>query len=92
MQFEPSQRIAKKGQQPWAQMYAPKEYCDLLSDDRTNREIVKWLKSWDGLVFGQKQKPLGQGINTNQQLHPEQKVSIVSSGAAVSLVSIMKLC
>lgn len=65
----------KKDQLPWAQKYAPKEYCDLLSDDKTNREVVKWLKSWDALVFERTRKAVGQDVNTKPQLHPEQKVS-----------------
>ncbi|MEW5305954.1 MAG: hypothetical protein WDW36_008463 [Sanguina aurantia] len=30
----------------------PRHFMDLLSDERTNREVVKWVKAWDATVFG----------------------------------------
>lgn len=32
--------------------YAPRRFIELLSDERTNREVVRWLKLWDPCVFG----------------------------------------
>ncbi len=34
--------------------YAPKRYHDLLSEEKTNRAVVGWLKLWDQYVFGKK--------------------------------------
>jgi hypothetical protein len=36
----------------WVEKYAPKGFLDLLSDEVINREVVRWLKSWDACVFG----------------------------------------
>ncbi|XP_075035376.1 LOW QUALITY PROTEIN: chromosome transmission fidelity protein 18 homolog [Mixophyes fleayi] len=36
----------------WVDRYTPKHYTDLLSDDYTNRCLLKWLKLWDTVVFG----------------------------------------
>ncbi|XP_040212388.1 chromosome transmission fidelity protein 18 homolog isoform X4 [Rana temporaria] len=36
----------------WVDKYTPKCYTELLSDDFTNRCLLKWLKLWDTLVFG----------------------------------------
>ena len=30
----------------------PRSFVDLLSDDGTNRVLLKWLKLWDKAVFG----------------------------------------
>lgn len=35
----------------WVDKYRPKKYVDLLSDESTNRTILKWLKMWDKVVF-----------------------------------------
>eukprot|EP00884_Botryococcus_braunii_P000217 jgi/Botrbrau1/10196/Bobra.116_1s0012.1 len=35
----------------WVERYAPKGFLDLLSDETINREVVRWLKSWDTCVF-----------------------------------------
>ena len=29
----------------------PKKFIDLLSDDKINREVLTWCKSWDEFVF-----------------------------------------
>ncbi|ETE63137.1 Chromosome transmission fidelity protein 18-like protein [Ophiophagus hannah] len=40
----------------WVDQFTPRSYVELLSDDYTNRCLLKWLKLWDVLVFG-KEKP-----------------------------------
>ncbi|XP_037043702.1 chromosome transmission fidelity protein 18 homolog isoform X2 [Bradysia coprophila] len=35
----------------WVEKYRPKKYLDLLSDESTNRNLLKWLKMWDKVVF-----------------------------------------
>ncbi|XP_045396998.1 chromosome transmission fidelity protein 18 homolog isoform X1 [Lemur catta] len=36
----------------WVDEFAPQHYTELLSDDFTNRCLLKWLKLWDPVVFG----------------------------------------
>ncbi|KAL1779223.1 chromosome transmission fidelity protein 18-like isoform X1 [Sigmodon hispidus] len=36
----------------WVDEFAPQYYTELLSDDFTNRCLLKWLKLWDLVVFG----------------------------------------
>lgn len=40
-----------KEQTLWVDKYRPKKYIDLISDESTNRTILKWLKMWDKVVF-----------------------------------------
>uniref|UniRef100_A0A8C6TKP3 Chromosome transmission fidelity protein 18 homolog n=1 Tax=Neogobius melanostomus TaxID=47308 RepID=A0A8C6TKP3_9GOBI len=40
----------------WVDRYSPRHYTELLSDDFTNRCLLKWLKSWDTVVFGRERK------------------------------------
>ncbi|KAJ0410247.1 hypothetical protein P43SY_002579 [Pythium insidiosum] len=35
----------------WLDKYKPERFIDLLSDERTNREVLGWIKSWDAFVF-----------------------------------------
>uniref|UniRef100_A0A7N0VLK2 AAA+ ATPase domain-containing protein n=1 Tax=Kalanchoe fedtschenkoi TaxID=63787 RepID=A0A7N0VLK2_KALFE len=39
-------------EQLWVEKYAPSSFTDLLSDEKTNREVLLWLKQWDSCVFG----------------------------------------
>ncbi|KAJ8363965.1 hypothetical protein SKAU_G00127960 [Synaphobranchus kaupii] len=36
----------------WVDRFSPRRYTELLSDDFTNRCLLKWLKLWDTVVFG----------------------------------------
>ncbi|CAN9510175.1 unnamed protein product [Ophioblennius macclurei] len=40
----------------WVDRYSPHHYTELLSDDFTNRCLLKWLKLWDTVVFGRERK------------------------------------
>ncbi len=38
--------------QLWVDKYAPRAFVELLSDERLNRQVLRWIKQWDPLVFG----------------------------------------
>lgn len=40
----------------WVDQFSPRHYTELLSDDFTNRCLLKWLKLWDTVVFGRERK------------------------------------
>ncbi|RUP44404.1 hypothetical protein BC936DRAFT_149509 [Jimgerdemannia flammicorona] len=42
------------GHQPslWVEKYRPRQFLDLLGDQRLNRDVMKWVKQWDCCVFG----------------------------------------
>uniref|UniRef100_A0A1B6D4D8 AAA+ ATPase domain-containing protein n=1 Tax=Clastoptera arizonana TaxID=38151 RepID=A0A1B6D4D8_9HEMI len=40
----------------WVEKYRPRSYLELLSDEGTNRALLKWLKLWDKVVFNREPK------------------------------------
>ncbi|GAO48920.1 hypothetical protein G7K_3082-t1 [Saitoella complicata NRRL Y-17804] len=36
----------------WTDKYRPQKFTDLLGDERTHRDLLRWLKHWDFCVFG----------------------------------------
>lgn len=40
----------------WVDRFSPQQYTELLSDEFTNRCLLKWLKLWDTVVFGRERK------------------------------------
>ncbi|KAJ1565258.1 hypothetical protein HK096_003776, partial [Nowakowskiella sp. JEL0078] len=72
----------------WVDKYSPRAYIDLAGDERTNREVLTWVKEWDFCVFGKQKKPLEprllakkQKFNYQQKdtlLRPEKKVLLLS--------------
>jgi chromosome transmission fidelity protein 18 len=37
--------------QMWTEKYRAKKFTELVGDERTHRSVLRWLKSWDDLVF-----------------------------------------
>jgi chromosome transmission fidelity protein 18 len=35
----------------WTEKYRAKNFMELVGDDRTHRQVLRWLKAWDPLVF-----------------------------------------
>ncbi|KAF8461705.1 P-loop containing nucleoside triphosphate hydrolase protein, partial [Kalaharituber pfeilii] len=35
----------------WTEKYRAKRFTDLLGDERTHRQVLRWLKNWDDIVF-----------------------------------------
>jgi len=50
------------------------KFCDLLTDEKTNREILIWMKSWDEIVFGKK-FTLPQKSNKGKSLNEFNKIT-----------------
>lgn len=50
----------------WVDKYTPRCYTELLSDDFTNRCLLKWLKLWDTVVFG-KEKAVKKAKPSTEQ-------------------------
>uniref|UniRef100_A0A8B9QMG7 Chromosome transmission fidelity protein 18 homolog n=1 Tax=Apteryx owenii TaxID=8824 RepID=A0A8B9QMG7_APTOW len=55
----------------WVDRFTPRRYTELLSDDYTNRCLLKWLKLWDTVVFG-KEKPVKKA-KPSTEAHPPLK-------------------
>ncbi|XP_078273779.1 chromosome transmission fidelity protein 18 homolog [Rhinoraja longicauda] len=62
----------------WVDKFTPRQYTELLSDDYTNRCLLKWLKLWDTVVFGRektvrKSKPVMDKHSSLKQSYPQQQ-------------------
>jgi chromosome transmission fidelity protein 18 len=64
------------GGQLYVDKYAPATFTDLLTSDQVNREVLRWVKEWDSIVFPEKVKDKQQqdGIPAG----PEQKILLIS--------------
>uniref|UniRef100_A0A8C0AV45 Chromosome transmission fidelity factor 18 n=1 Tax=Buteo japonicus TaxID=224669 RepID=A0A8C0AV45_9AVES len=52
----------------WVDKFTPRRYLELLSDDYTNRCLLKWLKLWDTVVFGKENAV--KKTNPSAKAHP----------------------
>ena len=65
--------------------YKPKTYSDLLTEEKTNREILTWMKSWDEIVFNRKftipKIPIIQNINNQNKNYLNKSKKTVNSNS-----------
>ncbi|KAI5845074.1 P-loop containing nucleoside triphosphate hydrolase protein [Morchella snyderi] len=43
--------IKYKKTQLWSEKYRAKRFTDLVGDERTHRQVLRWFKAWDKIVF-----------------------------------------
>lgn len=58
----------------WASKYRPARFIELLSDEKTNRQVLSWIKSWEKYIFNVKVK--GEMQSENDDTRPHEKVFI----------------
>ena len=84
----------------WVDKYTPRSFLELLGDEEINREVVRWLKSWDKCVFGEKYQPghkprkrstAARGLSTRQyaDVHPKEKILLICGSPGKSSI---RLC
>lgn len=59
----------------WTEKYRARNFMDLVGDDYTNRQVLRWLKRWDPIVFphSAKSKPVFVRRPGAQQQQEEEK-------------------
>ena len=55
----------------WVEKYKPKGFVELLSNETVNRDLVKWVKSWDACVFGR------NGKAADEDSKPQHKIVLL---------------
>ncbi|KRT81397.1 AAA protein, partial [Oryctes borbonicus] len=62
----------------WVDLYKPRKYFELLSDESTNRILLRWLKLWDKVVFNirPKLKPMKANQKEVNNKFKKQELSL----------------
>lgn len=53
---QPSHTLNSTDTDLWVDLYKPRKYFELLSDESTNRIMLRWIKLWDKVVFKRRPK------------------------------------
>ena len=62
----------------WVDKHAPRSFSHLLSDERTNREVVRALRAWDPYVFHQDPPPRPASVQEYNQQHQKDEKPVVN--------------
>ncbi|KAK3390303.1 hypothetical protein B0H63DRAFT_507677 [Podospora didyma] len=65
----------KRSTMMWTEKYRARTFMDLVGDDLTNRQVLRWLKRWDPIVFpsAAKSKTAARRQQQQQQQAEEEK-------------------
>ena len=66
----------------WTEKYRARKFTDLCGDERTHRSVLRWLKSWDSIVFpgSSKQKQLLSKKHSEQSEERQHRKILLLTG------------
>lgn len=82
----------------WTEKYRARNFMDLVGDDFTNRQVLRWLKHWDAIVFPHSAKQKSATLRKRQEQQqqeeekPHKKILLLTGPPGLGKTTLAHVC